>query len=94
MYYGAWGTMAFNFSFYLASFMATIFRCLPREKIWNKLLPGGHCVSNEWYIPSSGMINTISDILTLVLPAQALWNLQIPRKQKIRALALFGTGTL
>ncbi|KAF2653636.1 hypothetical protein K491DRAFT_680306 [Lophiostoma macrostomum CBS 122681] len=94
MYYEAWGSMVFNFCFYFASFMATIFRCVPREKIWNKLLPGGHCVSNEWYIPSSGMINTVSDFLTLVLPAKALWNLQIPTKQKFRVLALFGTGIL
>ncbi|KAL8660312.1 MAG: hypothetical protein Q9202_006689 [Teloschistes flavicans] len=36
----------------------------------------------------------VSDVVTLLLPAKTVWELRIPRRKKIKIMALFATGLL
>ncbi|KAF2193660.1 hypothetical protein K469DRAFT_789617 [Zopfia rhizophila CBS 207.26] len=94
MFYGGWTAIFANLVFYLVRTIVNCIYCIPREKIWNKLLPGGHCIRNDWFITSTGLINAISDIVILLLPITSLWKLKIARKKKVQISMLSATGVL
>ncbi|KAH7110614.1 hypothetical protein B0J11DRAFT_586194 [Dendryphion nanum] len=94
MFYGGWTTIAANFLFYFIRTIISCVYCIPREKIWNKLLLGGTCIRQDWFIVSSGFVNAVSDIVILLLPVASVWAMQIPRKKKIQICLLFATGLL
>ena len=79
----------------LIYFVETIFMiimCLPREKIWNKLEPGGHCFNAHVAYMATGIFNVLSDFAILILPMVPIWKLQLPMRKKIMMLAVFATG--
>ncbi|KAI4213374.1 MAG: hypothetical protein LQ349_009283, partial [Xanthoria aureola] len=69
-----------------------IIMCLPREKIWNKLEPGGHCFNAHVAYMATGIFNVLSDFAILILPMVPIWKLQLPMRKKIMMLAVFATG--
>jgi hypothetical protein len=77
--------------FYTITTLLTILACTPREKIWNKLYVGGHCMNYRAIIMSTAIFNIISDLAILLLPVQAVWKLQIPIRRKVAISLLFGT---
>jgi hypothetical protein len=94
VYYGSWFLIATCTTFYAATTILTIFACTPREKIWNKLYIGGHCMNYRAIIVSTAIFNIISDVAILLLPVTSVWKLQIPAKRKVAIIMLFGTGLL
>ena len=94
MFYGGWTAIFANLVFYLVRTIVNIVYCIPREKIWNKLLPGGHCISNDGFMTTTGLVNAISDIVILLLPIRSLWKLKIAKKKKVHISMLFATGLL
>ncbi|OQE32064.1 hypothetical protein PENSTE_c001G01174 [Penicillium steckii] len=67
--------------------------CVPVAKFWNHDLPG-HCLSFEavWFFNAS--MNIATDVTLLVLPMPLLFNLQLPRTQKIALIGVFAIGIL
>jgi hypothetical protein len=94
MFYGAWTIIIASFLSYGASMFWTIWYCKPRQMIWNKLTPGGHCHDHGPIVFSSGIYNVFSDICILLLPVLSLWRLRIPVGRKIAVSMLFATGLL
>jgi hypothetical protein len=92
VYYGSWLIMSTCAMFYFTTMLLTIFACTPREKIWNKLHVGGHCMNYRAIIMSTAIFNVVSDLAILLLPVRTVWNLQIPIRKKIAISLLFGTG--
>ncbi|KAL8670532.1 MAG: hypothetical protein Q9168_004929 [Polycauliona sp. 1 TL-2023] len=86
--------IALTLVYYIISTSITIFACSPIEKMWNPLITHGHCLDNNAGVLFTSLFNIVSDIAILVLPARAVWKLQIPRGKKIRIVALFATGLL
>jgi hypothetical protein len=82
-----------NFLGYFATFIAFIFACWPREKIWNPHIPG-RCISTNGSIIATSAINLISDSTILFLPTCAIAGLRLPLTRKIGVGAIFATGTL
>ena len=80
--------------FYLIDTFREIFKCSPREKIWNKLLSGGHCLDSDAGFRASGIFNVISDFALLSIPMAALWRLQVPFKKKLLTMGIFAMGVL
>ena len=80
--------------FYLIETCFEIFQCHPREKIWNKLLSGGHCYDDTAGFKITGVFNSISDLALLLLPMPALWKLQMPLGKKILTMGVFAMGIL
>jgi hypothetical protein len=68
--------------------------CIPLEGVWDpnvdaKCVP--HITVMWWF---NGVFNSIGDLFILTLPIPALWRLQLPRRQKIYLLFVFGLGFL
>ena len=82
-----------NAIFYTGLFFSEVFQCWPREKIWNPALPG-KCVDPNSATVVAGILNLVSDIGCLMLPAWAIWHLQMSWKRKLEVFAVFGVGLL
>ncbi len=68
-----------------------IWECNPREKIWDKSVPGT-CVDLPLLLIISGISNTVTDMIILVIPVKAVWNLQLVQKKKIGIILVFTIG--
>ena len=80
------------FLFYFAITVVEIFLCTPRKKIWNPLLPRGHCLDQNAPYLGTGIFNIISDFAILVLPIAPIWKLQMAVKKKLMIAAIFAAG--
>lgn len=94
MFIGARILILVTLVYYIISSCVTAFSCSPREKIWNPLVTDGHCLDNNALILVGCVFNIFSDVTILLLPARAVWQLQMPRKRKIGIVALFAIGLL
>ncbi|KAI4218973.1 MAG: hypothetical protein LQ349_008498 [Xanthoria aureola] len=77
--------------FYLATTLVKIWECNPREKIWNTSIPG-RCVNVSSLLNTSGLFNSITDVMILLVPVKFVWNLQLSRRQKVGVVAVFTIG--
>ncbi|RYP06664.1 hypothetical protein DL765_009398 [Monosporascus sp. GIB2] len=85
--------MGLNIAYYFATgIFVTNFSCTPREKIWDKTIPGGHCIDNKVTYLAASVVNVISDFIILALPQKIIWNLKMPTRSKIGASAVFAVG--
>ena len=78
--------------FYFVDTIFMIIMCLPREKIWDLLMPEGRCFDSHAAYMATGIFNVVSDFTILVLPMIPIWKLQLPFKKKVMILAVFSTG--
>jgi len=68
--------------------------CFPFEFLWNRSIPGGHCIDvNAWYRWSS-LMNIITDVIMLVLPLPVIWKIQSSRKVKTGLTITFAMGSM
>ena len=82
-----------NFAFYIAIFFAEIFACVPRQRIWDKTVPG-KCISVNILLVAPGGVNIVSDCLILMIPTILVFRLQMALKNKLAVVAVFGSGLL
>ena len=54
----------------------------------------GHCIDALAILQVSGLFNTISDTLILLLPAAKIWKLQMDVRTKIRIWAVLTLGAV
>ncbi|KAF2267550.1 hypothetical protein CC78DRAFT_576918 [Lojkania enalia] len=94
VFYGSWSIITACTIFYIVTTFLTVYACNPREKIWDKLMLGGHCLNYRGIIVSTACFNILSDVAILLLPVTTVWKLRIPTKKKIAISLLFGTGLL
>lgn len=77
--------------FYFATTIVKIWECSPRARIWDKSIPGT-CVNVASLLNTSGLFNTVTDILILLVPVKSVWNLQMTRKRKLGVVLVFTVG--
>jgi hypothetical protein len=67
--------------------------CVPIQFLWDKSIHG-HCLPllPVYYTPAA--INIATDFGTWVLPLPIIKSLQLPRRQKIILMSIFGLGFL
>lgn len=94
MYCTIYTTMALVIAFYVIITAFTIAQCVPREKIWNPLMPGGFCFNREAIFGATGVFNVVSDFSLLLIPIWPIWKLHMKKTRKIAVTALFATGLL
>ncbi|VUC25798.1 unnamed protein product [Clonostachys rosea] len=87
-------SIAINIIFYLGLFFSYVFQCWPREKIWLGDTVEGRCTDAIQVNLSSGVLNIISDVEALLIPAWAIWHLSMPVKRKLAAFAVFGVSLI
>ena len=77
--------------FYLTTTVLKICECRPRARIWDKSLKGS-CISVSTLLNASGLFNTTTDFLILLVPVKAVWKLQMGRKRKLAVVLIFTVG--
>lgn len=77
--------------FYGSTTFVKIFECSPRQKIWNREIPG-KCIQMKWVLNMSGAFNMVSDYIIILLPVQAVWRLQMDRMRKMLVILAFTFG--
>ena len=82
-----------NFIIYFANMMAFIFGCWPRDALWSPFV-SGKCVDTTALMISSAVMNVVSDIGIITLPAVGVARLQMPLTRKAGVVAIFATGAL
>ncbi|KAI0599115.1 hypothetical protein F4775DRAFT_139899 [Biscogniauxia sp. FL1348] len=82
-----------NVVFYTGLFFSYVFQCWPRAAIWDSDVHGT-CISATSSNLAAGILNLISDLEALLLPAWAIWHLSMPIKRKLAAYAVFGIGSI
>ena len=94
MFYSARIIIVVTGIYYIISTCLTIFACSPREAIWNPLIVNPRCLDNDTVVLITCLFNIVSDIIILILPARAVWNLRIPIRNKVKIVFLFAIGLL
>ncbi|KAK8052474.1 hypothetical protein PG993_003859 [Apiospora rasikravindrae] len=83
--------VVFLVGFYVATNLAKVWQCVPREKIWVTSLPGS-CIDISTLLNVSGVVNTVTDFVILLLPIKAVWNLNLAARKKITVVLVFTFG--
>lgn len=79
--------------FYISTSIVKITQCIPREKIWNRTLPGS-CINVNNLLNTSGMFNFVTDVLILLVPVKSVWKLHMKKKKKVQIIAIFTVGAM
>lgn len=87
-----WATMGFVIATFVASVIAGLFQCNPIAFAWNKNIEGGTCFNVTALFYANAGLNIFQDVFIYILLMQMLWEIQIPRKQKIALIAVFAVG--
>lgn len=88
------GFLALNIMFYSALFLFQFLACRPLAHAWNPLVPGT-CVRDKMVVHIvSASINTVSDLIIVILPQPVIWRLELSKKRKWGLSAVFLLGAL
>ncbi|KAL6713695.1 hypothetical protein ACLMJK_009160 [Lecanora helva] len=79
------------FGFEIAGMIIKIWECVPRASMWDENLEG-RCVNFAVFMISSGVFNTVTDIVILFLPIKAVWSLHMSTKAKLGIISIFTIG--
>ncbi|KAH9998195.1 hypothetical protein F4779DRAFT_622829 [Xylariaceae sp. FL0662B] len=77
--------------FYTATNLVKIWECVPREKIWDTDIPGT-CIDTPMLLNVSGIFNTVTDFIILLLPVKAVWTIDMSPKKKVIVVLVFTFG--
>lgn len=89
-----WVVAALLIANFVGAMIAGFLMCIPLEYLWNRTIPGGHCINiNAWFRWSS-LMNIITDVVMLILPLPVIWKTQSSRKVKIGLTITFATGSV
>lgn len=83
-----------NGVFYIIYTFLQIFSCRPIDKSWDVFITDGSCLNTRLITLVAGAINTVSDLLILILPQRRIWGLQQPLSKKLAVSGLFSLGLL
>lgn len=87
------GLLWLNVLFYVAAILAVNFSCTPREKYWNRAMPGT-CIETRPLEITSALINLIVDVGIFLLPQRVIWTLHMPTRRRLGVSAIFSLGIL
>ncbi|KAL8932224.1 MAG: hypothetical protein Q9211_006447, partial [Gyalolechia sp. 1 TL-2023] len=83
--------MAYILLYAIASIGATIFQCTPVARYFDHSIDGT-CINVELFWYFNAINNILGDILTLSLPVRKIYQLQLPRSEKMGLYTVFGLG--
>ncbi|TVY57792.1 hypothetical protein LSUE1_G008639 [Lachnellula suecica] len=84
-----------DFVFYAACFFLEIFSCKPLAGAWDPIVAAtARCLNVNTLNTASAAVNSVSDIVILILPQPIIWNLNMSFRKKLGLSAIFSTGLL
>ncbi|KAL8957986.1 MAG: hypothetical protein Q9193_004867, partial [Seirophora villosa] len=69
-------------------------QCRPFRYIWDKSVPGGHCVAVERVFYGTAVSSLLLNTVVVALPMPVLWGLQMKRRHKVALILVFSLGGL
>ncbi len=85
--------LAFCTAYMVAFLLALGFGCRPLRKLVNPTIPG-KCVSFNRHVRVQAYVNAVTDILVFLLPIPLAIRLQLPTRQKVALVLMFGIGSM
>jgi hypothetical protein len=78
--------------FYVVCTFVEIFMCTPRHKAWDPTVKTGHCMDSNAVNIAAAAINTVSDLVLVLIPQTIIWRLNMPSRRKwvVSICFLFG----
>ncbi|KAL8770166.1 MAG: hypothetical protein Q9209_004008 [Squamulea sp. 1 TL-2023] len=76
----------------VVSLFGVAFQCTPVAYLWDRTIPGGHCINFTALARFTNIANMVTDILILIMPIPIVWNLHLDRSKKIGVCGLFLLG--
>ncbi len=86
-----WITILVMGAFLFWTIFGFMFLCSPVKFFWNKSIEG-HCFDSRWVYFTNAPFNILTDFVLFGLPFRILLGLQLPNRQKIGLILLFGVG--
>ncbi|KAK4184312.1 hypothetical protein QBC35DRAFT_59500 [Podospora australis] len=86
-----WSMMVFVGLTAFTCVVAGIFQCNPIRRAWHPEIDGTCFNQVALYLANAGL-NIGQDLIIYVLPVKTLWQLQLPRKQRIALILVFVVG--
>ena len=77
--------------FYTATSIVKIWECVPRAKIFDPSIPGS-CIDTPRLLNISGFFNTATDVIIVLLPVKAVWNMNMSFRKKVYVVLVFTFG--
>jgi hypothetical protein len=93
LWWPLWILLVLTVFLYLFILIWAIWRCRPREKIWNIEMPGT-CYDAHSTFTTTAAFNAGSDLLLLTLVLSQIWRLHMPTTKKIIISGIFVSGAL
>lgn len=72
--------------------IVVIFGCRPISAAWTLSFKPQNCINIQAHLLAAGILNTLSDFLVVLLPIPIVLRLQLPPRQMIVVVMLFGAG--
>ncbi|KAH7029959.1 hypothetical protein B0J12DRAFT_325101 [Macrophomina phaseolina] len=89
-----YATMVFVIIYSILFSFEWMYACRPIDKYWDLTITSGSCIDWLKITIVSGAFNTATDAIILLLPVWMLWNLRLPKRQKIGVMLVMMTGGL
>ena len=86
-----WACIAVVTDTAIASVTASIFQCTPVRKAWYSDIDGSCIDVNALFFANAGL-DIFQDAFIYILPMRMLYQLQVPRRQKIALILVFAVG--
>ncbi|KAK1141820.1 hypothetical protein N8T08_008485 [Aspergillus melleus] len=67
--------------------------CIPFRKLWDPAIPGG-CIDLPKFYYGLQIPNIVTDAIILAMPMKVVWNLHVPKTQKVALSGIFLLGFL
>ncbi|KAI1771304.1 integral membrane protein [Hypoxylon cercidicola] len=75
-------------------FIVCICQCTPLSEFWELTNEPQNCINQGAHILAASIINTVTDWLVVLLPIKTVLGLNLPKRQTIIIMLLFGIGIL
>ncbi|KAI1172024.1 hypothetical protein F4777DRAFT_23115 [Nemania sp. FL0916] len=80
-----------SIAWFISAFVVGLVYCVPLDKFWHPFKPG-RCLNFNLFYLLIGVFETVIDIVILILPVRATFNVQLPLKTKLLVSSIFLLG--
>jgi hypothetical protein len=92
--YSVFATLGIIVAYTTGIFFSLIFACDPIERSFDITITTGSCINSAALYIATAAANITSDVILFVLPIPMVVKLQVPLKQKIGLMFIFGVGSM
>jgi hypothetical protein len=95
--YSLWITLSIIGGYFVSVVITMIAACQPIPYFWiqhTNPAAAGSCINVPEFFLISGIIAVLIDVLILCVPVPIIWNLQMPRSQRVAVIGILFLGGL